>query len=200
MPRRGSKGRRAGRSAGAVARFVGPRSARARIFGLAGASEEDETELLTRLLPELHRRGLRVSVLRFIPRSFDIDRPGKDSFEHRRAGASEVLVLSAKRWAILHENLEESGVELDELVSHMSPVDLVIALGFGAHAHDRLEIHRAGSRTALRCFEDSRIVAIASDEPIPERALPPRKPPVIDLVNIGAIADFMLHRVKIDPS
>ncbi len=158
-----------------------------KLFGIAGWSGSGKTTLVVRLLPELIGRGLTVSTVKHAHHGFDIDTPGKDSYQHRKAGAAEVLVSSRHRWALLHENGEGPEATLDELVSGMSPVDLVLIEGFKAEAIDKLEVHRPAVGKALLCESDPRIVVVASDAPLPGTALP-----VLDLDDVAAIADFIV--------
>ena len=160
-----------------------------RIIGLAGWSGSGKTTLITKLIPRLIARGIRVSTLKHAHHGFDLDQPGKDSFFHRAAGATEVIISSAKRWAILHELREEPEWDLRGLVAKMSPVDLVLVEGFKRDAFPKLEIHRVANGKPLIHPEDPHIVAIASDI-----ALPQAKVPVIDLDDIEAIADLLLAR------
>ena len=119
--------------------------------------------------------------------SFHLDTPGKDSYEHRKAGAGEVLVSSRHRWALMHENGEAPELALDDLIGHMRPVDLVLVEGFKAEAMDKLEVHRPATGKALLCDADPRIVAVASDEALPHVGLP-----VLELGDVGAITDFII--------
>ena len=160
-----------------------------RIIGLAGWSGSGKTTLITKLIPRLIARGVLVSTLKHAHHGFDLDQPGKDSFFHRTAGATEVIISSAKRWAILHELREEPEWNLRSLVDKMSPVDLVLVEGFKRDAFPKLEIHRAANNKPLIHPEDPHIVAIASDI-----ALPQAKVPVIDLNDIETIADLLLAR------
>jgi molybdopterin-guanine dinucleotide biosynthesis protein B len=160
-----------------------------RIIGLAGWSGSGKTTLVTKLIPRLIARGLKVSTLKHAHHGFDLDQPGKDSFFHRAAGATEVIISSAKRWAILHELREEPEWDLRGLVAKMSSVDLVLVEGFKRDAFPKLEIHRAANGKPLIHPEDPHIVAIASDI-----ALPHAKVPVVDLNDIEAIADLLLKR------
>jgi molybdopterin-guanine dinucleotide biosynthesis protein B len=160
-----------------------------RIIGLAGWSGSGKTTLITKLIPRLIARGVLVSTLKHAHHGFDLDQPGKDSFFHRTAGATEVIMSSAKRWAILHELREEPEWNLRSLVAKMSPVDLVLVEGFKRDAFPKLEIHRAANNKPLIHPEDPHIVAIASDI-----ALPQAKVPVIDLNDIETIADLLLAR------
>jgi len=159
------------------------------IIGLAGWSGSGKTTLITKLIPRLRARGLRVSTLKHAHHGFDLDRPGKDSFMHREAGATEVLISSAKRWAILHELREEPEWDLGGLVAKMSPVDLVLVEGFKRDAFPKLEIHRVANGKPLLYLQDPHIVAVASDSLLPGTALP-----VLDLNDIEPIVDFLLAR------
>ena len=167
-------------------RYKGPM----RIIGLAGWSGSGKTTLITKLIPRLLERGIRVSTLKHAHHGFDLDRPGKDSFMHRAAGATEVIISSAKRWAILHELREaEPEWDLAALVAKMSPVDLVLVEGFKRDAFPKLEIHRIANGKPLLYPQDPHIVAVASDSALPSVALP-----VLDLNDIGPIADLLLDR------
>ncbi|HEX3162869.1 MAG TPA: molybdopterin-guanine dinucleotide biosynthesis protein B [Pseudolabrys sp.] len=160
-----------------------------RIIGLAGWSGSGKTTLITKLIPCLIARGVKVSTLKHAHHGFDLDRPGKDSFFHRAAGATEVIISSARRWAILHELREESEWDLGALVAKMSPVDLIVVEGFKRDAFPKLEIHRAANGKPLIHPEDPHIVAVASDVPLPQVTLP-----VVNLDNIEAIAELLLKR------
>jgi len=158
-----------------------------RIIGLAGWSGSGKTTLIKKLIPSLIARGSSVSTLKHAHHGFDLDQPGKDSFFHRAAGATEVIISSARRWAILHELREKPEWDLPALVAKMSPVDLVLVEGFKRDAFPKLEIHRAANGKPLIHPDDPHIVAIAADI-----ALPQAKIPVIDLNNVEAIADLLL--------
>lgn len=164
-----------------------PKNSDMRIIGLAGWSGSGKTTLITKLVPCLLARGVTVSTLKHAHHGFDLDKPGKDSFMHRTAGATEVIISSAKRWAILHELREEGEWDLRDLVAKMSPVDLVLVEGFKRDAFPKLEIHRAANGKPLIHPEDPHIVAVAADT-----ALPAAKVPVVDLNDIEAIADLLL--------
>jgi len=157
-----------------------------RIFGLAGWSGSGKTTLLTAVIPELKARGLAVSTIKHAHHEFDIDRPGKDSWRHRQAGAHEVMVASSRRWALMHELRDEPEPPLEELVAKMSPVDLLLVEGWKRHAHPKVEVHRPSLGKALLYPEDPDIVAIASDEPI---AAPI---PLLPVADAAAVADFIL--------
>jgi molybdopterin-guanine dinucleotide biosynthesis adapter protein len=158
-----------------------------KIFGLAGWSGSGKTTLLVRLLPELTGRGLAVSTMKHAHHAFDVDQSGKDSYAHREAGASEVLVSSANRWALMHELRGGAEPSVEELIAHMTPVDLLIIEGFKSHAHDKLEVYRASVGKPLLCRDDPYVVAIASDAPVGGVGIP-----VIDIDDMRAIADFIV--------
>jgi len=157
-----------------------------KILGLAGWSGAGKTTLLAALIPELVRRGVTVSTIKHAHHAFDVDQPGKDSYVHREAGATEVLVASANRWALMHEHRGASEPDSAELIRHMTPVDLLLIEGFKRETHDKLEIYREANGKPLLASEDPHIVAILSDGPLPQTKLP-----VIDLNDIPAIADFI---------
>lgn len=159
-----------------------------KLFGLAGWSGAGKTTLVARLLPALIARGVSVSTIKHAHESFDIDKPGKDSHIHRMAGAREVLVSSANRWALIHEHRGDGEPGLDELVRLMAPVDLLLVEGFKRHAHDKLEIHRAANGKPFLYPEDPRIVAIATDVAIPSAGRP-----VFALDDVEGIANFVVH-------
>ena len=160
-----------------------------RIIGLAGWSGSGKTTLVTKLIPRLTTRGLRISTLKHAHHGFDLDQPGKDSFMHRTAGATEVIVSSARRFAVLHELRDEPEWDLPALVGKMSPVDLVLVEGFKRDAFPKIEIHRAANGKPLIHPEDPHIVAIAADTALPHATVP-----VIDLNDIDAIAELVLAR------
>jgi molybdopterin-guanine dinucleotide biosynthesis protein B len=165
-----------------------------RIIGLAGWSGSGKTTLVTKVIPCLLARGLKVSTLKHAHHGFDLDQPGKDSFFHRTAGATEVIVSSAKRFAILHELRGEPEWDLGRLVGKMSPVDLVLVEGYKRDAFPKLEIHRAANGKPLIHPEDPHIIAIASDVALPKATVP-----VVHLNDIEAIADLLFkHAVPID--
>ena len=165
-----------------------------RIIGLAGWSGSGKTTLIKKLLPLMIARGLRVSTLKHAHHGFDLDQPGKDSFFHRAAGATEVIISSAKRFAILHELRDEAEWDLPALLARAAPVDLVLVEGFKRDPFPKLEIHRQANGKPLLHPEDPHIVAIAADV-----ALPAAKVPVIGLDDIDAIAGVLLaHAVPLD--
>jgi molybdopterin-guanine dinucleotide biosynthesis protein B len=154
-------------------------------FGLAGWSGSGKTRLMMRLLPELIGRGYSVSTIKHAHHNFDIDKPGKDSFEHRRAGASEVMVSSEKRWALMHEHRTALQPNAEALIAEMTPVDLILIEGFKDDTHPKLEIHRARSEKPLLYLNDPNIVAIATEKPLETNL------PQLHIEDILSIADFI---------
>ena len=163
-----------------------------KLFGLAGWSGAGKTTLIARLLPVLIARGVSVSTVKHAHESFDIDKPGKDSHTHRTAGAREVMISSVNRWALIHEHRGDLEPDLDALVRVMAPVDLLLVEGFKRHDHDKLEIYRAANGKPFLHPDDPRIVAIASDAPVPGTGRP-----VLDLNDADAIAEFVLRHCGI---
>jgi molybdopterin-guanine dinucleotide biosynthesis adapter protein len=161
------------------------------IFGIAGWSGAGKTTLLTRLIPELRRHGLKVSTLKHAHHAFTIDQPGKDSWLHREAGASEVMVASANRWALVHEHRGAPEPTLDALVAHMTPVDLLLVEGFKRGSHAKLEVHRPALGKPLLCREDPQVVAVASDAPVAGVGVP-----LLPLDDVAAIAAFILEHCR----
>jgi molybdopterin-guanine dinucleotide biosynthesis protein B len=159
-----------------------------RVIGLAGWSGSGKTTLLTKLIPCLVARGLKVSTLKHAHHGFDVDQPGKDSYVHRQAGATEVLVASEKRWALMHELREAHEPAASDLARHMSPVDLLLVEGFKREPHDKLEIYRAENNKPLLSTGDPTYVAILTDTSVSDTKLP-----VIDLNDVPAIADFIVR-------
>jgi molybdopterin-guanine dinucleotide biosynthesis adapter protein len=164
-----------------------------RVFGLAGWSGSGKTTLLTRLIPELNRRGVIVSTLKHAHHAFDVDRPGKDSWRHRAAGASEVMVASQTRWALIHEHRGAAEPSVEALIERMTPVDLLLIEGFKRHAHAKLEIHRPALGKPLLFDADPDVVAIASDAPLAGVPLP-----ILALDDIAGIAAFILAHCRLE--
>jgi len=169
-----------------------------KIVGLAGWSGAGKTTLVCKLIPALTERGLTVSTVKHAHHSFDVDKPGKDSYEHRRAGAKEVLISSAQRWALMHELRDEEEPSVEALLSKLSPVDLVIIEGFKREGHQKLEVWRRSVKKPLLASDDPQIFAICSDGPVPEAASLPHGPrPVLDLNDVDAIVDFLIQKLDL---
>ena len=161
-----------------------------RIIGLAGWSGSGKTTLLTRVIPRLVARGLKVSTLKHAHHAFDIDQPGKDSHTHRMAGATEVLISSANRFALMHELRGAPELGLGALLAKLSAVDLVLVEGFKREAHPKLEVYRASVGKPLLHPDDPNIVAIASDGPVTARV------PVVSLDDVDAVADILVAKAQ----
>jgi molybdopterin-guanine dinucleotide biosynthesis adapter protein len=157
-----------------------------RLIGFAGWSGSGKTTLVTSVLPVLIARGWRVSTIKHAHHGFDLDQEGKDSWRHRAAGASEVLIASETRWAIMHELRGAPEPELEALLAHLSPVDLVIVEGFKRSAYPKIEVHRPALGKPPLYPEDPNIVAVASDSPLTTRL------PLLPLDRPEAIADFIM--------
>ncbi len=158
------------------------------LFGITGWSGSGKTTLLVRLIPALIAHGLTVSTIKHAHHSFDVDHPGKDSFEHRRAGATEVLIGSANRWALMHELRGAPEPTLLELAARLSPVDVVLVEGFKRHPHPKIEVWRAATGKPPLFPGDAMIRAVASDGPVPDCDRP-----VLNLDDVEAIALFILR-------
>ena len=163
----------------------------ARILGVVGWSGSGKTTLLTRLIPVLSGRGLKIATLKHAHHAFDVDQPGKDSYEHRKAGASEVIVSSARRWVQMHEVGEAPEATLAELLQRLSPCDLVLIEGFKSERHPKMEVFRKDAQKSPLHPDDRQIVAIASDQEFPDAGVP-----VVDLNNIEAVADLVCERAE----
>src|SRR6195256_966531 len=156
-----------------------------KVIGLAGWSGAGKTTLLTRLIPHFTAKGLRVSVIKHAHHEFDVDVPGKDSWVHWQSGAEEVLVSSSRRWALMHELRDADEPKFSELLSKMSPVDLVLIEGFKREPHRKIEVHRAANGKPPLFPDDREIVGIASDTKLETRL------PTVHLDDIPAIAALM---------
>ena len=163
------------------------------IFGISGWSGSGKTTLITRLIPEFRDRGLTVSTIKHAHHRFEIDQPGKDSFEHRAAGATEVLVSSAARWALIHEHRGAPEPSLTELIAQMTKVDLLLIEGFKSDSYEKLEVHRPSTGKELLCATDDQVVAVASDATLEKINLP-----VFDLDDAITIADFIMARCGLE--
>ena len=167
-----------------------------KVFGFAGYSGSGKTTLIEQLIPRFVTRGLRVSLIKHAHHSFDVDQPGKDSYRHREAGATEILLTSAHRWVLMHELRGEPEPWLREQLRLFSPCDLVLVEGYKSADIPKIEVHRPSTGKPLLHPHDPNIVAVASDAPI-ESPLP-----VLDLNELDGIAAFIMQQrgLVIDPA
>jgi molybdopterin-guanine dinucleotide biosynthesis adapter protein len=165
-----------------------------RIIGLAGWSGAGKTTLVAKLIPSITARGLTVSTLKHAHHAFDVDQPGKDSYMHRMAGATEVLVSSQNRFALMRELRGAPELALPELLARLTPVDLVIIEGYKRDPHPKLEVHRASVGKPLIHPDDPHVVAIASDVELPQARVPR-----VSLDDTDAIIDILLEHAAAPP-
>jgi len=163
-----------------------------RVIGLAGWSGAGKTTLIVKLIPAFAARGLSVSTLKHAHHQFDIDQPGKDSFRHREAGAHEVLIASANRFALLHELRGAPEPSLAALIDKLEPVDMLLIEGFRAEPHAKLEVHRAANAKPFLFPDDPNIKALASDAPA-TGALFGSTLPYAHLDDVERIVDLILR-------
>ena len=169
-------------------------------FGFAGWSGSGKTTLIEKLIPLFVKRGLRVSLIKHAHHTFDVDQPGKDSYRHRHAGCTEVLITSGTRWALMHELRGGPELSLEEALSRLSPCDLALVEGYKAFPIPKLEIWRAEVGKPLLHPRDSNILGIATDSP---EALPPGTAgylQVFALSDFDAVATFVLARATVGPA
>jgi molybdopterin-guanine dinucleotide biosynthesis protein B len=162
-----------------------------KVFGFAGYSNAGKTTLIEALIARFVAQGLRVSLIKHAHHGFDIDRPGKDSFRHRTAGASEVMLVCDQRWALMHELRGEPEPDLEQQLAQLAPCDLVLIEGFKGNAVPKIEVHRPPNGKPYIWPENPSIVAVASDAPV-EGPLPR-----LDLNDHAAIAAFVLESVNL---
>ena len=137
-----------------------------KVFGFAGWSGSGKTTLIEQLIPRLVHAGYSVSLIKHAHHEFDIDRPGKDSYRHRHAGCTEVMVTSDLRWALMHEMRGAAEPTLEQQIERMSPVDLLLVEGWKRQPMPKLEVHRAANGKPPLYSEDKHILALASDVPL----------------------------------
>ncbi len=158
------------------------------IIGITGWKNSGKTTLTEKLVAQLVRRGYRIATVKHAHHEFDIDHEGRDSFRHRKAGASEVAIVSSRRWALIHELEGMSEPPLHEVLSRLSPCDLVIIEGYKREGHKKIEVRRATATDAIPLAPtDKSIIAIASDVEVTDTSLP-----VFDVNDVKAIADFIV--------
>ena len=157
-----------------------------KVIGVAGFKNAGKTTLVEKLVTELTRRGYRVSTVKHAHHSFDIDHEGRDSFRHRKAGASEVAVVSRHRWAIIHESREEAEPTLQEILAKLGPCDLVIVEGYKRDTHDKIEVRNIDLTHPTLAGDDPTVVAIAANGAISDAPVP-----VFGRDEVTALASFI---------
>jgi molybdopterin-guanine dinucleotide biosynthesis protein B len=157
-----------------------------RVIGVAGFKNAGKTTLVEKLVTELTRRGYRISTVKHAHHSFDIDHEGRDSFRHRKAGASEVAVVSRHRWAIIHESRKDAEPTLEDILSKLEPCDLVIVEGYKRDAHDKIEVRNLAFSNPELTGDDPTIVAIAANGPVGDAPVP-----LFDRDDVSALASFI---------
>jgi molybdopterin-guanine dinucleotide biosynthesis protein B len=162
-----------------------------RIIGLAGWSGSGKTTLLAKIIPRLVVRGYAVSTVKHAHHDFDVDTPGKDSYVHRMAGATEVLVASGRRWALMHELRDEPEPSVYDLLAKMSAVDLVLIEGFKAAQHMRIEVYRRAVGKPALHPDNPQIAGIVSDTPFPDAGRP-----VVHIDDIDGVVELVLARAE----
>lgn len=162
-----------------------------KIFGFAGYSGSGKTTLIEQLIPQFVMRGLKISLIKHAHHDFNIDRPGKDSYRHREAGCSEVLITSSQRWVLMHELRGEQEQSLQHQLKRLSRCDLVLVEGFKKGSIPKLEIHRAAMGQPLLQPDDPYIIAIASDTQVKAKV------PLLNLNDPEQISEFILRHLEI---
>jgi len=162
-----------------------------KIFGFAGWSGSGKTTLIEQVIPRFVRTGLKVSLIKHAHHRFDVDQPGKDSFRHRTAGCSEVLVTSGERWVLMHEMRGAPEATLEQQIARMSPCDLLLIEGYKRYPLPKLEIYREANGKPLLHPEDEHIVALATDTRVPCRL------PQFGLEDYDAITAFVVDTLEL---
>ncbi len=162
-----------------------------KVFGIAGWSGSGKTTLIEKLIPRFVKRGLRVSLIKHAHHTFDVDQAGKDSYRHRHAGATEVLVTSSRRWVLMHELRGAQEPSFEEQITHLSPCELLIVEGFKHAPIPKLEVWRTQTGEALLHPQDPHVVAVASDTQVETTV------PLLDLNDDAGIAEFMLKQLAL---
>ena len=162
-----------------------------RTFGFAGWSGSGKTTLIEQLIPRFVKRGMKVSLIKHAHHTFDVDKEGKDSWRHRQAGASEILVTSSRRWVLMHELRGAAEPTFEEQLTHLSPCDLVLVEGFKHAPIPKLEVWRKEPGEPLLHPNDAHIVAVATDAKVETKL------PLLDLNDHDGICTFILGHLKL---
>jgi len=170
-----------------------------RVFGFAGWSGSGKTTLIEQLIPRLVAKGLKVSLVKHAHHRFDVDQSGKDSWRHRQAGCTEVLVTSGTRWALMHELRGSREMSMTEAIDRLSPCDLALIEGYKTAAIPKLEIWRADLGKPLLCPHDHHVVALATDSADRLPAAIAGRLPVFELADFDAIATLVVEKAVVGP-
>lgn len=162
-----------------------------KVIGVAGFKNAGKTTLVEKLVTELTGRGWRISTVKHAHHSFDIDHEGRDSFRHRKAGATEVAVVSRHRWAIIHEMRDEAEPPLDDILSKLGACDLVIVEGYKRDTHDKIEVRNVGLEHPKLAGDDPTVVAIAANGPVADAPVP-----LFDRDDVAALAGFIERHME----
>jgi molybdopterin-guanine dinucleotide biosynthesis protein MobB len=168
-----------------------------RIYGIVGWKNSGKTTLMSQVIAEITARGISVSAIKHTHHAVDLDRPGKDTFRHREAGASQVALASSARWAVMTELREAPEPTLDELAAKLEPVDLVLVEGFKKHGHPKVEAHRDATGKALLARDDATITAVATADPDSE-IVAGLSIPLLSLDDPAGVAAFILREVGLE--
>lgn len=165
-----------------------------KVIGVAGFKNAGKTTLVEKLVAELTRRGFRISTVKHAHHSFDIDHEGRDSFRHRKAGATEVAVVSAQRWAIIHELRERPEPSLDAILAKMAPADLVIIEGYKRDSHPKIEVRNLALDHPELARSDPTVIAIAANGDVAGEPVP-----VFDRDDVRSLSDFIIGKMDLSP-
>ena len=160
------------------------------VFGIVGWKNSGKTTLVENLVKNITDQGYQVSTIKHAHHSFDIDHEGTDSFRHRKAGAKEVVLASRKRWALIHELMDEPEKDFDFLVNSIAPTDLILVEGFKEEGHNKIEVIRGENKKIPIHMLDKSVLAIAADYKILDVSLP-----IFHLDEISKISNFILKKV-----
>jgi molybdopterin-guanine dinucleotide biosynthesis protein B len=163
-----------------------------KVIGVAGFKNSGKTTLVEKLVAEFTQRGYRISTVKHAHHSFDIDHEGRDSFRHRKAGATQVAVVSKSRWAIVHELRNDPEPSLDDILVKLAPCDLVIVEGYKRDSHDKIEVRNLALDHPELSGDDPTIIAIAANGRIDDAGVP-----VFDRDDVTALAAFIISHVRL---
>ncbi len=164
-----------------------------KVYGIVGWKNSGKTTLMSQVIGEIAARGFIVSAVKHTHHAVDLDRPGKDTYRHREAGAAQVALASSARWAVMTELRETPEPSLDELIGKLDPVDIVLVEGFKKHGHAKVEAHRDATGKSLLAREDATITAVATADPA-SKVVAGLSIPLLSLNDPAAVADYILRQ------